>query len=191
MRQDNTKCLIRLAFRRLLVAKPLDKITVRDVVECCGLTRNTFYYHYEDLYDLLDDFLEAEGRRALADAPKDATWGELLLQMLRFLSEPPALGRHILESRERDALRRYLTRVVYTLIDRDAKIASLPCAPEDRALICNVCCYALYGLLQDHLRQPQIFEAEVRRAAELFQGSLLCALEISAGSLSAAQGDKL
>ena len=48
---------IQASFRRLLFAKSLDKITVRDIVEDCGLTRNTFYYYYEDIYDLFDDYL--------------------------------------------------------------------------------------------------------------------------------------
>ena len=37
----------------LLEERPLDKITVRDITDRCGLTRNTFYYHFQDIYDLL------------------------------------------------------------------------------------------------------------------------------------------
>ena len=53
--KQTTKQAIQASFRTLLLAKSLDKITVRDIVEDCGLTRNTFYYHYEDIYDLFDD----------------------------------------------------------------------------------------------------------------------------------------
>ena len=63
----STKQTIQASFRTLLMAKSLDKITVRDIVEDCGLTRNTFYYHYEDIYDLFDDYLD-EGRRAVQAA---------------------------------------------------------------------------------------------------------------------------
>ena len=66
MKQPITKRAITESFRALLADKPLDKITVRDIVEDCGLTRNTFYYHYEDIYDLLSDVLESEIERALS-----------------------------------------------------------------------------------------------------------------------------
>ena len=57
MKQQITKRAITESFRALLAVKPLHKITVRDIVEDCGLTRNTFYYHYEDIYDLLSDVI--------------------------------------------------------------------------------------------------------------------------------------
>ena len=66
MKQQITKRAITESFRALLAVKPLDKITVRDIVEDCGLTRNTFYYHYKDIYDLLSDVLESEIERALS-----------------------------------------------------------------------------------------------------------------------------
>ncbi len=40
---------IKEAFMRLLNRKPLDKITVKEIVEECGINRNTFYYHYDDI----------------------------------------------------------------------------------------------------------------------------------------------
>lgn len=43
---------IKEAFMHLLNRKPLDKITVKEIVEECGINRNTFYYHYDDIYDL-------------------------------------------------------------------------------------------------------------------------------------------
>lgn len=47
VKQQVTKRYIQEAFRMLLEEKPMDRITVRDIVEECGLTRNTFYYHYD------------------------------------------------------------------------------------------------------------------------------------------------
>ena len=45
MKQQVTKRYIQEAFQTLLLEKPMDRITVRDIVEECGLTRNNFYYH--------------------------------------------------------------------------------------------------------------------------------------------------
>ena len=38
---------------RLLEERPVDKITVKDIVEDCGINRNTFYYHFHDKYHLI------------------------------------------------------------------------------------------------------------------------------------------
>ena len=54
--RNSTKTAIKEAFMTLLNKKPFDKITVKEIVEECGINRNTFYYHYEDIYDLLHPF---------------------------------------------------------------------------------------------------------------------------------------
>ena len=52
---SDTKNTIYYAFIDLLSTKPFDKITVRDIVEACEINRNTFYYYYSDIYDLLEE----------------------------------------------------------------------------------------------------------------------------------------
>ena len=46
-----TQKFIMSTFMQLLERESLDKITVRDIVEECEINRNTFYYHYSDIYD--------------------------------------------------------------------------------------------------------------------------------------------
>ena len=45
------------AFRQLLEEKPYKKITVRDLVDRCHVNRNTFYYHFEGIPDLMDHYM--------------------------------------------------------------------------------------------------------------------------------------
>ena len=58
---NDTKKLIYYTFIDLLHTKPFDKITVRDIVEACEINRNTFYYHYTDIYDLLEEIGRKRG----------------------------------------------------------------------------------------------------------------------------------
>ena len=159
MKQQITKRAITESFRALLAVKPLDKITVRDIVEDCGLTRNTFYYHYEDIYDLLSDVLESEIERALSVPAGGASWETMLLDMLSFLIDSPQIGRHIFQSKCQDAMRVYLSKVISELSDRyiEQNVRDLDYSQQDRKLICDICCHALYGLL---------FEGTVRHALE-------------------------
>ena len=52
-----TKRAIKEAFVALLDERPLNKITVKDVVEACGINRNSFYYHFQDLPALLEEII--------------------------------------------------------------------------------------------------------------------------------------
>ena len=50
----NTKLSLSTALLELLEAKPLDKITVTELVKKCGVNRQTFYYNFRDIYDLVE-----------------------------------------------------------------------------------------------------------------------------------------
>ena len=55
-----TKQAIKASFMKLLNERPLNKISVRDIVEDCGINRNSFYYHFQDIYALLRWMLDRE-----------------------------------------------------------------------------------------------------------------------------------
>lgn len=186
MKPQATKLTIQSSFRRLLIAKPLDRITVRDIVEDCDLTRNTFYYHYEDIYDLFDDYLDTRMQQVLEELPPDTRWCIALQKTLGVVIETPQMGRHIFLSRKRDTLRQYLHRVIVTTVDRyiDRRTHGLTCAIGDRRLISATCANALYGLLEEWLVGPEAAQLEknLQRVLELFEGAIRAALEKSAGS---------
>ena len=72
----DTQQIIQSAFIRILNQKPLDKITVRDVVSECNVSRNTFYYYYQDIYALLEQVLLDETEQALQVDFTDSSWPE-------------------------------------------------------------------------------------------------------------------
>ncbi len=49
-----TKESLAAALKQMMNVKPIGKITVKDLVEICGVNRQTFYYHFDDVYDLLE-----------------------------------------------------------------------------------------------------------------------------------------
>lgn len=53
-----TQMIIKKAFSELLQQKPMNKITVREICDRAEINRNTFYKHYQDCYDLLDQLKE-------------------------------------------------------------------------------------------------------------------------------------
>ena len=49
-----TKRALEASLKNLLLQKPLNKITINDITEDCGINRMTFYYHFKDIYDLVE-----------------------------------------------------------------------------------------------------------------------------------------
>lgn len=64
-----TKKAIKDTFISLLKIKPFNQITVKDIVDECGVNRNTFYYHYEDINDLLENVINEETNILLKKYP--------------------------------------------------------------------------------------------------------------------------
>ena len=60
---DGTRGTIVQGFERLLNEKPVNKITVKDIAETCGINRNTFYYHFQDIPGLLEEIM---GKRRIS-----------------------------------------------------------------------------------------------------------------------------
>ena len=60
-----TKRAISASLKHLLLQKPLGKITINDIAEDCGINRMTFYYHFKDIYDLIEWTCVEDASRAL------------------------------------------------------------------------------------------------------------------------------
>ena len=80
-----TENAIRSSFKELLESKPLDKITVGDISEKCGITRNTFYYHYHDTFDLLEVMLSEETDSIVAQYPELNSLDECFSTIVEFM----------------------------------------------------------------------------------------------------------
>ena len=82
-----TEQAIQSAFIEMLAERPLEKITVREIAEACGISRNTFYYHYHDVYDLLEKMFQVEEERMLGDLQDISTMRQGLAEATRFALE--------------------------------------------------------------------------------------------------------
>lgn len=62
---QTTKRALEASLKKLLVQKPLNKITINDITEDCGVNRMTFYYHFKDIYDLVDWIMVEDAQQAM------------------------------------------------------------------------------------------------------------------------------
>ncbi len=71
-----TKIALIQSFIKLLNETPMDKITVKDIVEDCGVNRNTFYYYFSDIYAMLEEVFISETQSALEGQKNYDSWQE-------------------------------------------------------------------------------------------------------------------
>ena len=149
-----TKKAIAESFIKLINQMPFDKITVKDIVEDCGVNRNTFYYHYSDIYALLDEVLENETKRVLEESLGDELWSEeswkeAILEACSFALKNKKGLYHIYNSLSRKKIDTYLYqvmgRIMYDFVKRQAD--GLSVQDEDLRLIADFYKCAFVGLI--------------------------------------------
>lgn len=102
-----------VAITELLKNRSLDKITIRDITDACGLTRNTFYYHFHDVYDLLRWLFEEKTRQIVERYQADEDWEGGLEETLEYMYENRRMMVHIQESISYDLLFRFINDLMY------------------------------------------------------------------------------
>lgn len=172
---------------KLLNEKPLDKITIKDIVEDCGINRNTFYYHFDDIPDLVEQILREEADKARLEHGGEASWEESFIAAAEFaLSNKRALY-HIYNSVSREQIERYLNRIAQDVMERFVRglAADIPAGEEDRALVVNFYRAALVGMVLDWMNAGMKEDPEriIRRLGRLLEGSIRQCLKRSAGRM--------
>lgn len=116
-----TQKAIMNAFLEILKYKTLDKITVKDIIESTEINRNTFYYYYEDIYDLLDHIFNAEIEKVLSETPENASFYEEYIRAASILINNRQAIIHIYNSKSRMLLFTYLETVTNVFVERFVK----------------------------------------------------------------------
>ena len=103
-----TKRALEQSLKRLLATKPLAKITIADITEDCGISRMTFYYHFKDIYDLVEWCLEEDAASVLNGAQTVETWQEGYLAVLSEVQQNKAFITTIYREMSRERVERFL-----------------------------------------------------------------------------------
>ena len=95
---DYTKRAMAESLKHLMLQKPLDKVSIREIMEGCGMKRQNFYYHFEDIYGLIKWMFHEEVVQPLRQHEGVLFWQDGLLQLFRYLQENKAVCQCALRS---------------------------------------------------------------------------------------------
>ena len=137
MTTSSTREALKSALLRLLEERPLREITVKDLVQSCGVNRNTFYYHFKDIPALLEELVADQADRIIAAQGPALSLADCLETAARFALKHRQAVLHINQSAHRDLFERSLMDVCRRVVEdyAAAAIGSVPIPPEDRAVI--------------------------------------------------------
>jgi len=135
------------SFKKLLKKKPLKKITVSDITSKCGINRMTFYYHFKDIYDLVEWEFSDKFRAALGEIGNYDTWQRAYLQVYLMVLDEKDFIQRIFPSMELSNIEKFLFKSARELIVRaiDTFPESLQLSKEDKLFISEFYQYAMVG----------------------------------------------
>ena len=113
------------ALKTLMAQKPLNKITVAEIMQSCGMARQHFYYHFEDIYDAVRWMFDQEAVALLREHEGVMLWQDGLLQLFQYLQENRAVCLCALHSISREQLKRFFQTDVHVIIQGTIQRLSL------------------------------------------------------------------
>ena len=121
----NSKEIFAESLKKMLEKEPLDHVTVKDIVEDCGVSRQAFYYHFKDIYDLVEWIFVEEASAALANNRDIDTWQQGYCHVLMRLRDNKNLVINAYRSISREYLETFmynaLFHVIYPVVEEQAE----------------------------------------------------------------------
>ena len=171
-----TKRALESSLKQMLLKKPLDKITIRDLTDDCGISRMAFYYHFRDIYDLVEWACVEDAARALQGKKTHDTWQEGLTQIFQAVLENKPFVLNAYRCISREQMENFLFQVTYSLIRGvvDEQSREAPLSEVQRAFIADFFKYSFVGLMLDWIRRgmPEDYPDLVRDISLTVQGGV-------------------
>lgn len=142
-----TKQAIMKCLMDMLKTQSVEKITVKDICETCEINRNTFYYYFSDIYDVLDSVF-AEETKTLLELEDNLTFYETYKKAAAIIIEYRKVVIHIYNSKNKQIVVRYLEKVSNILVRHFVENSVRDCNVTDGDIryITSFYSYAIVGV---------------------------------------------
>ena len=176
-----TKRAFASSLKKMLAKRPLEKIRVIDITEDCGVNRQTFYYHFKDIYDLLEWVYTNEATKALGGKKTYETWKQGFKQIFQYILNNKEFVLSTFNSVSREYLERYLYNETYYLLLGvvEEKSKDMSVREKDKSFIADFYKFAFVGLVIDWIRKGMMEEPKdiIKRLNTLISGNIETALQ--------------
>lgn len=177
---QTTKRALEASLKKLLLQKPLNKITINDITEDCGVNRMTFYYHFKDIYDLVDWILVEDASKILEGRRNFDTWTEAFLDILEQVRANKVLVLNVYRSVGREQVEQYLYKLLDPMLREfvDRECQDITVQDAERQFVVDFYKYALVGMVLEWIRRDMKVDPAVMtsRLSAMIHGDLRRAL---------------
>lgn len=153
-----TKKKLAASLKKIMLTKKLNKITVTDIIKDCNVNRKTFYYHFEDIYDLLKWILEQEAVDVIKQFDFKYDHKEAILFVMDYVESNAHILACAYDSLGREEMRRFLYKdfmsVMRIIVDGLEKELNLKTEKNYREFVCNFYTEALAGTIIEWFKNP-------------------------------------
>ena len=159
---------------KLLEHKPVDKITVKELVDACGISRQTFYYHFQDIMEVIE-WTAAQAIQAAVDVSMAAsTSQEALKAVILSLQKNRKLIQHLMGSQWRAEIEHLLVQAMRTYLEKmfRAKSQGLAIIPEDLDAAIRFYSYGLVGMMVEDCSKEIDAGATAHQFCRLLSGDI-------------------
>lgn len=147
---DLTKQALIASFKKLLEIEPFDKITISDITNDCGLSRQTFYYHFRDIFDMIRWIYNSESLNEIGGRGGYGTWQDKIRELFDYTLNNKSLILGTFNSKCRNDLVGYYMDVSIRKISDIVEMKSDgDIAEKDKKFIASVYAYAFVGIMVD------------------------------------------
>ena len=176
-----TKKALAASLKKLLNTKLLNQITINDITEDCGVNRMTFYYHFSDIYDLVEWICAQEAAEALADKKTYSTWQEGFLNIFQVVQDNKSFFTNVYHSVSREHMETYLYQLTFDLLMGviEEQGVGMEVLEQDKQFIADFYKYAFVGILVNWVKDGMKEEPQkiIDRLSILVRGVIGRALE--------------
>ena len=147
----STKKKIADCVRQLMKRKEISKITIGDIMEATGMSRQSFYYHFKDIYDLVEWSCMEDATRALQGKKTYDTWHEGLKQIFEAVLENKPFIMNAYRALSREQIENYLFMLTHNLLMGvvEEKSKGLEVTEEEKSFIADFYKYGFVGVMLD------------------------------------------
>ena len=173
---SSTKEAFAAALKQMMAVKPMDKITVKDIIEKADINRNTFYYYYENIPALMDALFDQEITKFTESTEASDSFAKEYMRASAVVRENRRAIYHLYHSEYRERLSQYLETAAELFIERFVRKAAASYALSEEGIyyVTHFYSYAVVGLTIHVIREnmPSIDEKLPEQIERTFYGSV-------------------
>lgn len=146
-----TKRALAQSLKKIAGKKEINKITITDITDKCGLNRQTFYYHFKDIYDLLEWIYMNEVIEKIEKSKIDENWQQGFLYVFDYIIKNKRFIYNTYNSISKDAFVKFMYKQTDILFSNviESKASGKNISEADKKFVSDFYKFAFVGLIQD------------------------------------------